>query len=321
MAPGARDHDARRVAAPRRRGAAVQRRALRAGPRSGRERAARGRRSEHSRGSRARPRRAGDAGRRGRAGRRREVVRRSKLGDARRRRRVLRRAPAGRRRDAQSRAPPRPRGAERAVPGDDGRAQARRRDRIPRRHPANPRDPSRLPVPRRRTQDDQHLRGGRAAPRRERAAQDDPAPALRHDVPRHGRHRLDPRLHGRRGGAAAYPHRERAARQRRLLPREAPVSPGARRDHLRAAARLLPLLHDGPAPRSPRAGLSGAADHDVGAGRRAARGRTGQPAGHALSRGGRRQRDGERRGLPHLRGPARGAPTARRRRRPCGRPE
>ena len=101
------------------------------------------------------------------AGDRREALGRAQLDHARRRDRVLRGAAAGRR--------PRASTAllhlglevqSAAVPGHHRRPQARDRRRLPARHPPHPRHPARLPVPRRRAQDDQHLRGGRGAHRR-----------------------------------------------------------------------------------------------------------------------------------------------------------
>ena len=82
----------------------------------------------------------------------------------------------------------------------------------------------------------------------------------------------DPRVHGDRRRPPANSHRERGPRQRRLLPREAPVPPVHRRDHVRDPALLREVLHDGPAPRAPLARLPRPEDHDGRARRLAARG-------------------------------------------------
>ena len=131
------------------------------------------------------------------------------------RRRVLRRPSAGVARRRSTALPPRASRCRAPLPGHHRRLQARRRRRLPARHSPHARHSPRFSVSRRRAQDDQHLRGERGAHRRERAHEDDAASALRDDVPRHGGARVDSRLHGHRGAAAAHPHRERIARQRR----------------------------------------------------------------------------------------------------------
>ena len=118
-----------------------------------------------------------------RARRVRAVARRHGHGERRRRRAVRRRRPqAGHRgscSSSRSRSSSRcrrgpPRASNRllgldlevqspGVPGHHGRLQARDRGRLPAGHPPHARHPPRLPVPRRRAQDDQHLRGARDA--------------------------------------------------------------------------------------------------------------------------------------------------------------
>ena len=156
-----------------------------------------------------------------------------------------------------------PRGAvARAFQAHHRRLQAHHRRRLPAAHPPRARHPPRFSVPRRRAQDDQHLRGGEAL-----TVENARAKTTLH--PRCGTTFLvmvalvSILVFTAVGAAlAAHPHRQRAARQRRLLPREAAVPAGHRGGHVRDPARLRALLHDGAAPRAPLAGLPRAEDHD-----------------------------------------------------------
>ena len=197
-------------------------------------------------------------------------------------------------------------------------------DRLPRRHPPHPRDSPRFPVPRRRAQDDQHLRGGRGArPSRTRARKTTLAPALRDDVPRHGGPRLDPRLHRRRArccraSTPGAPSLDNVVFFLEKLP-FLPVLVAVTFELQRLFARYCTT---GPLRALLVAGLSGAEDHDGRAGRRPARGRAREPASHALPRAARR---GRRRRRTTCRSPATRLCWRRRgcarRRRPRGRPD
>ncbi len=148
----------------------------------------------------------------------------------------------------------------------------------------------------------------------ERARQDDAAPALRDDVPRHGRARVDPRLHGdrRRSCRASTPGSALLDNVVFFLEKLPflPVIVAVTFEIQRLFARYCTT---GPLRAAALAGLPRAEDHDDRARRRAARGRAREPAGDALPPGAR----GEPRAgaeddvsFPELRGPARGGRAA-----------